>query len=184
MVIIDQDSLNELACGLMFDYVDYECRVISDTDYNSWIVAIYKVDQDLASKYVDVVGCGEFYLIEVAEYIRSKDIGHSRYVKIAETKEGAFRVALSYLHEDYEQLDWVFECPGDQEFKKIKERLTGKEKSMVKVRLTYVQNSKEEQEVLDVLKEKFNVLKVSKEYPGRNDSKYSNIYVDVEVNKK
>ena len=55
---------------------------------------------------------------------------------------------------------------------------------MVKVRLTYVANSKEEQQVLNVLKEKFNVVNMSKEYKGRGGSQYSNIYIDVEVDKK
>lgn len=55
---------------------------------------------------------------------------------------------------------------------------------MVKVRLTYVQDSKEEQEVLEVLKEQFNVVNVSKEYRGRGNSQYANVYVDVELKKK
>lgn len=55
---------------------------------------------------------------------------------------------------------------------------------MIKIRLSYVANSKEEQQVLDVLKEKFNVVNVSKEYKGRGGSAYSNIYIDLEVDKK
>ena len=52
---------------------------------------------------------------------------------------------------------------------------------MVKVRLTYVQDSDEEKAVLEVLKQQFNVIQVSREYKGRGNSQYSNIYVDVEV---
>lgn len=55
---------------------------------------------------------------------------------------------------------------------------------MVKVRLTYVAGSQEEQAVLDVLKEQFNVVNVSKEYAGRGGSKYNNIYVDLETKEK
>ena len=55
---------------------------------------------------------------------------------------------------------------------------------MFKKPLTYVVDSQEEQQVLDVLKEQFNVLKVSKEYRGRDGSPYSNIYIDLEVDKK
>lgn len=184
MIILNQKVLDELAIGLMSDYVDYECRVTSETAHNTALVSIYRVDHNLAKKYVNAIGTGEFYLIEATEYIRAKDIGQSIAVRAAETKEGAFKVALSYLHDEYELLPCCFECPGDQEFKKIKERLMGEEKSTVKVRLTYLTGSDEEQEVLDVLREKFNVTKVSKEYKGRDKSPYSNIYVDIEVNKK
>lgn len=54
---------------------------------------------------------------------------------------------------------------------------------MVKVRLTYVADSDEEKAVLDVLKEQFNVVNVSKEYAGRGGSKYNNIYIDLEPKK-
>ena len=55
---------------------------------------------------------------------------------------------------------------------------------MIKVRLTYVTDSKEEQQVIEVLKEKFNVLQVSKEYKGRGTSQYSNLYIDIEPKRK
>lgn len=54
---------------------------------------------------------------------------------------------------------------------------------MVKVRLTYVADSEEEQEILKVLEEQFNVVSVSREYKGRGASKYNNIYIDVEIKK-
>ena len=54
---------------------------------------------------------------------------------------------------------------------------------MVKVRLTYVANSDEEQAVLEVLKKEFNVVNVSREYKGRGTSQYNNIYVDLEPQK-
>lgn len=54
---------------------------------------------------------------------------------------------------------------------------------MVKVRLTYVADSNEEKTVLDVLKEQFNVVNVSREYRGRGTSKFNNIYIDLEVKK-
>lgn len=54
---------------------------------------------------------------------------------------------------------------------------------MVKIRLTYVQDSQEKEEIIGVLEENFNVINVSKEYRGRGNSKYSNIYVDVELKK-
>lgn len=52
---------------------------------------------------------------------------------------------------------------------------------MVKVRLTYVADSNEEKIVLETLKEAFNVINVSKEYTGRGNSKYNNVYIDLEV---
>lgn len=55
---------------------------------------------------------------------------------------------------------------------------------MVKVRLTYVADSDEEKAVLDVLKEQFEVINVSREYKGRGGSKYNNIYVDLETKEK
>lgn len=54
---------------------------------------------------------------------------------------------------------------------------------MVKVRLTFEQGSNEEQLVLWALEEKFKVLNVSKEYKGRGNSKFSNVYVDLDVKK-
>lgn len=53
---------------------------------------------------------------------------------------------------------------------------------MVKVRLTYVRDSEEEQAIIDKLNECFNVVNISKVYPGRRTSKYDNVYIDVEIN--
>lgn len=50
---------------------------------------------------------------------------------------------------------------------------------MLKIRITYA-DQEEMQEALAVLEREFRVLQVSKEYPGRGNSQYSNIYVDVE----
>lgn len=55
---------------------------------------------------------------------------------------------------------------------------------MVKVRLTYVADSNEEKIVLETLKEAFNVINVSKEYKGRGNSKYNNVYIDLEIGEK
>lgn len=55
---------------------------------------------------------------------------------------------------------------------------------MVKVRLTYVADSHEGKIVLETLKEAFNVINVSKEYAGRGNSKYNNVYIDLEIGEK
>lgn len=55
---------------------------------------------------------------------------------------------------------------------------------MVKVRLTYVADSNEEQAVLEVLKQNFNVVNVSREYKGRGASKFNNIYIELETDKE
>jgi len=53
---------------------------------------------------------------------------------------------------------------------------------MIKIRLTY--SDKEEMKTaLETIKENFQILNISREYKGRGDSPYSNIYIDVN-NKK
>ena len=53
---------------------------------------------------------------------------------------------------------------------------------MLKIRVTYA-NEKELEKALKVFEEQFEVLQVSNAYAGRRKSKYSNVYVDVEVKK-
>ena len=54
---------------------------------------------------------------------------------------------------------------------------------MIKIRLTY-SNNKEKEITLNKIKESFNVLNISKEYKGRGNSQYSNIYIDIENKNK
>lgn len=57
---------------------------------------------------------------------------------------------------------------------------------MIKVRITFVDNpegNKELQESLKVLNANFTIIQESKVYKGRGNSKYSNIYLDLQ-NKK
>ena len=51
---------------------------------------------------------------------------------------------------------------------------------MLKIRITYADKS-ELNKAIKKLEKEFNVLSVSKEYRGRGRSKYSNVYLDVEV---
>ena len=54
---------------------------------------------------------------------------------------------------------------------------------MIKCRLTFVDNTKgqkELEETIDKLKENFDVINTSRIYKGRNGSRYSNIYLDIE----
>lgn len=56
--------------------------------------------------------------------------------------------------------------------------------TLIKVRLTYVRGSEEEQVLIDKLNECFEVINISKVYQGRGSSKFDNIYIDLEVNEK
>lgn len=49
---------------------------------------------------------------------------------------------------------------------------------MIKIRLTYSDNE-EKKIAIEKIKENFQVLNISREYKGRGDSQYSNIYLDV-----
>lgn len=54
---------------------------------------------------------------------------------------------------------------------------------MIKIRLTFSNNEKgviEYAKALDNIKENFKVLNISKIYKGRGESKFSNVYIDVE----
>lgn len=53
---------------------------------------------------------------------------------------------------------------------------------MLKIRITYSDKS-ELDKTIKKLEKEFNVLSISKEYKGRGNSKYSNVYLDVELNK-
>lgn len=48
---------------------------------------------------------------------------------------------------------------------------------MIKIRLTYA-DDKEKNIAIKKIKENFEVLNISKEYPGQRNNKYSNIYID------
>lgn len=63
-------------------------------------------------------------------------------------------------------------------FRTNKENSGGKK--MLKIRITYADNA-EKDAAIKKIEENFNVLNISKVYPGRNGSQYSNIYIDVEV---
>lgn len=57
---------------------------------------------------------------------------------------------------------------------------------MIKARLTFVDNEKGQEELKELiadLKEKYDILDESKVYKGRNNSMYSNIYLDIEKKK-
>lgn len=51
---------------------------------------------------------------------------------------------------------------------------------MLKFRITY-SSEKELQKAIEKLEAEFNVLSISKPYKGRGKSKYSNVYLDIEV---
>lgn len=53
---------------------------------------------------------------------------------------------------------------------------------MIKIRLTY-SNEEEKDLAIEKIKENFEVINISKEYKGRGNSQYSNVYIDVN-NKK
>lgn len=57
---------------------------------------------------------------------------------------------------------------------------------MLKFRITFIDNekgNKELEEAKENIKEKFDIINISSVYKGRNNSKYSNIYIDVENRK-
>lgn len=51
---------------------------------------------------------------------------------------------------------------------------------MLKIRITFDKNNTDElNEAIEKLKENFDVIQVSKVYEGRGESRYSNVYIDV-----
>lgn len=57
---------------------------------------------------------------------------------------------------------------------------------MIKLRITFVDNEegrKELSESIAKMEKNFDILNKSKVYPGRGNSQYSNIYIDVSVKK-
>lgn len=63
---------------------------------------------------------------------------------------------------------------------------TNKENSggriMLKLRITYADESEKDAAVKNI-EENFNILNISRVYPGRNGSKFSNIYIDLQLKK-
>ncbi|MBP3906946.1 MAG: hypothetical protein J6D47_20935 [Peptostreptococcaceae bacterium] len=51
---------------------------------------------------------------------------------------------------------------------------------MLKLRITY-SNEAEKDEAIKAIEKTFNILNVSRVYPGRNGSKFSNVYIDVDL---
>ena len=51
---------------------------------------------------------------------------------------------------------------------------------MIKIRLTYA-DDEEKDIAIEKIKESFEVLNISREYKGRGNSQYSNVYIDVDV---
>lgn len=52
---------------------------------------------------------------------------------------------------------------------------------MIKLRITFDKEHPEEvEEALEKIKENFDIISESRVYPGRGNSRYSNIYLDVE----
>lgn len=49
---------------------------------------------------------------------------------------------------------------------------------MIKIRLTYA-DDEEKDIAIKKIKENFEVLNISREYKGRGNSQYSNVYIDV-----
>ena len=49
---------------------------------------------------------------------------------------------------------------------------------MIKIRLTYA-DDKEKDIAIEKIRDNFEVLNISKEYKGRGNSQYSNVYIDV-----
>lgn len=185
MIIIDRKSLLKLYDDLETEQVEPVCvmdSMIEDEENEEIIVAkIFKVEEEFLKSHLDVKG-GGIYLVGVDEVINR--FGNVIDVEATETEEEAFEFAMNSLHRDLDFNAYNIDCCGNKAFEEAKSKHWFKsEKSMVKVRLTYATGSDEEQQVLDVLKENFNILKVSKEYQGRNGSKFSNIYIDVEVEK-
>ena len=54
---------------------------------------------------------------------------------------------------------------------------------MIKIRLTYA-DDEEKDIAIEKIKENFEVLNISREYKGRGNSQYSNVYIDVDVENK
>lgn len=53
--------------------------------------------------------------------------------------------------------------------------------NMIKLRITFDKEHPEEvEEALEKIKENFDIISESRVYPGRGNSRYSNIYLDVE----
>ena len=53
-------------------------------------------------------------------------------------------------------------------------------KIMLKLRITYLDETEKEEAIKNIEK-MFKVLNVSRVYPGRGSSKFSNVYIDVEL---
>ena len=51
---------------------------------------------------------------------------------------------------------------------------------MLKLRITYC-NETEKDEAIKEIEKNFNILNISRPYPGRNGSKFSNVYIDIEL---
>lgn len=49
---------------------------------------------------------------------------------------------------------------------------------MIKIRLTY-SDDEEKNIAMEKIKENFEILNISREYKGRGNSRYSNVYIDV-----
>lgn len=54
---------------------------------------------------------------------------------------------------------------------------------MIKIRLTYA-DDEEKAIAIEKITDNFEVLNISREYKGRGNSQYSNIYIDVNVGEK
>lgn len=55
---------------------------------------------------------------------------------------------------------------------------------MLKLRITYNRNNKDELEkAIDLIKKEYDIVNRSKEYKGRGESLYNNVYVDIELKK-
>lgn len=52
---------------------------------------------------------------------------------------------------------------------------------MIKIRLTY-SNNDEKEIAIEKIRKSFSILNISKEYKGRGNSKFSNVYIDADVN--
>lgn len=51
---------------------------------------------------------------------------------------------------------------------------------MLKLRITFDRNNPDElNEAIEKLKENFDIIQISKVYDGRGESRYSNVYIDV-----
>lgn len=54
---------------------------------------------------------------------------------------------------------------------------------MIKIRLTYA-DDEEKDIAIEKIKESFEVLNISREYKGRGNSQYSNVYIDANIIEK